>query len=151
MPTGIYLESERISSMVPKAFEEKYVRLYSRFVDCSGAEHGSELTEEDGKLVRRVLRSAFFAWANQEDNDARLVEPPTPARVSCSYTRAPGSCAASGKLERHGLSPMLEELTAKRERQTPGKEGARSTRPSSDSGESGSGNTNAAKKRLKLK
>ena len=134
--------------MVPKAFEEKYIRLYSRFVDCSEAEHDCEFTEEDGKLMRHVLRSAFFAWANQEDNDARLVEPPTPARVSRSHTWAPGSCAASGMLERHGLSPMLEEQTAKRERQTPAKEG---TRSSSVSGESGSGNTNAAKKRLKLK
>lgn len=133
--------------MVPKAFEEKYIRLYSRLLDnCSDV---SDLTEEDSKLVKPILRSAFFSWAKQEENDARLVEPPTPARVSCSETR---SSATSGKLEQHRLSPMLEEhQTAKRERQTLAKESITKQRPSSDAGESSSGNTNTAKKRLKLK
>ena len=137
-----------------KAFEEKYIRLYSRLMDnCSD---DSELTEEDGKLVKPILRSAFFSWAKQEEHGARLVEPPTPARVSCSGTKSQRSFAATGKLEQHGLSPMLEDdqtaMREKRERQTPGKECTTKQRPSSDAGASStSGNTNAAKKRLKLK
>ena len=150
IPVGIYLESERISSMVPKAFEEKYIRLYSRFIDGSDTEHCSIVTEEDNKLIKPVLRSAFFAWAKQEENDARLVEPPTPARMSCSDMWVPGhEGATAGKMVPHRLSPMVED-TVKRDR-TPAKDRACSPRARSDAGESNVGDTNAAKKRLKLK
>ena len=136
--------------MIPKAFEEKYIRLYSRLLgDCSD---DSELTEEGSKLVKPILRSAFLSWAKQEENDARLVEPPTPARTLCSGTRLIGSPAASGKLALSRLSPMLEEhQIAKRERQTPAKESETTHRSSSDAGESTGGSNSIAKKRLKLK
>lgn len=154
VPVGIYLESERISSMVPKAFEEKYIRLYSRFVNFSGTEHESELTEEDSKLVKSVIRSAFFAWAKQEENDACLVEPPTPARVSSLGSRSQRVSGAR-HLRQHWLSPTIEERQpspgceiAKRERQTPGKQGLHSVRATDYTSDTEKG---GAKKKLKLK
>jgi hypothetical protein len=167
--------------MVPKSFEEKYIRLYSR--RTAGSSDGGGLG-----VVKLVLRSAFFAWAKQEDADSCLVEPPTPARSSLSLGRGAssssssssssaaaalrGSSAANGSGGCSRLSPAQEEQMEVESGEGEQAEGAcqtaaaeaikRNRTPAKVScpaaaaaaraeEESSSGGKGAAKKRLKLK
>lgn len=161
IPMGTFLESERISSMVPKAFEEKYIRLYSRYQSA---------------FVKPVIRSAFFTWAKQEGEEVStqggcLVEPPTPARSSLSMgagrQTTGGKSAAGGgamldgaqreRMESMALSPSFEqeevvvEVDAAAEkpaaaarRKTPSKVGKSPPTPRRSSGDGG------PKKKLRL-
>ena len=80
VPKGLTLTSERISSMVPKSFEEKYIRLYCK------------RPKKENLLDQAVIRAAFFSWTTQESaaNHSSLVEPPTPARSSSERKRERG-------------------------------------------------------------